>query len=386
MKNFFILLFLSIVLYLFSAISKIYYETKNYKKTFISDLSSLNNVLNKNYVGTIADSYHYIKNAYSVYKNLKPIDCFRPQAGYLFAPFMFIFKNYFPISVIIFNSVVFGILLAILFYVINPKHLFFNIILLILTFSFTFYYIPRIMLEPINAIFILISLLFFHFKKYNFSLIFLFLSSLIRPEFLIILIIFLIALRKWTLGSILSITSLTLIINLSRCEEQSNFFFWSIKGYYENIRNLDWQSAKIELSKRCQIVNNNCYKEVLIEEFKNNSGVIVLYAVKNFITNPIKLLFFPIDKYKKFLLIIYIFLSLVYSSILIYSFFKTKEKLIFISIVILLIVYDFCFILNPVDSSRFKLFVLPFEIYIILKTLSDNQFQLYNYFPFSRQK
>ncbi|MEO0152011.1 MAG: hypothetical protein ABIL52_08505 [candidate division WOR-3 bacterium] len=77
MKNFLILLSISLTLYLSSALFKLYYESKVYNKTFIADISSKEKLLSKDYVGAMFDSYLYIKNAYEIYKSFKPENCFR---------------------------------------------------------------------------------------------------------------------------------------------------------------------------------------------------------------------------------------------------------------------------------------------------------------------
>ncbi len=387
MKNFLILTLTSIALYSFAVLFKVHYESKVYNKTFIADLSNTYNLLRQNYIGTTSDSYGYIKNAYSIYKTLKPSDCFRPQAGYIFAPFIFIFREYFPLAIIVFNSIIFSILISTFFYILNPKKLFLNLLLLFIVFSFTFYYIPRIMLDPIISIFILISLIFLTSKRENLSTFFIFLSSIIRPEFNIILVLFVLFKRLYLLGSIFIIFNFFIFLINSKCKEQSNFFFWSAKGYYENIKKMDWGTAKSEIFKLCDEVDVKCYQKALIDELKKNYKEMIPYAIKNLITNPINLLFFPIDKYQNRLKIIYIFICLLYSTLLIISIINQRnEKLILYSLIAIIAIYDFYYILNPIDGSRSKLYTLPFELYLITKTLSDNQFQSYNYFPFFLQK
>jgi hypothetical protein len=69
----FVLLFLPLTLFTSSTIFKIYYESKKYHKSYIADLRTMENFLSKDYVGTNNNSYHYLKNAYSIYLTLKPM-------------------------------------------------------------------------------------------------------------------------------------------------------------------------------------------------------------------------------------------------------------------------------------------------------------------------
>jgi len=374
LRNFSLLFLISFILYTSSAIFKIYYEVKNFKKEFIADISNLDNLLNKNYVGTIADSYGYIKNAYGVYKKFKPIDCFRAQIGYVFAPFIFIFKNYFIVSIIFFNSLLFSFLISTFLHILEPKNLIKNLILLFFVFLFTFYYIPRIMLDPIIINLFILALIFFLIKRYNLTLFSLFIASIIRPEALVLLIIFIIFLRKFLTGLIFLIFITILYYNLSKCPgDQTNFLYWSIRGYYENVKNKDWQSAKIELKERCLNVDDNCYKKVLIEEFNSNKITFITYAIKNAILNPIKLLFFPVDKYKGKLKLVYIIISLIYSAIFIYALIHLDKNYLIVlySLSLIVMIYILYFILSDIDASRFKLYTLPFEIFIISKGFTN---------------
>ncbi|MEO0143698.1 MAG: hypothetical protein ABIL45_02050 [candidate division WOR-3 bacterium] len=376
MKNFLILLSISLTLYLSSALFKLYYESKVYNKTFIADISSKEKLLSKDYVGAMFDSYLYIKNAYEIYKSSKPENCFRPQVAYFFAIFMFIFNKYFPLAIILLNSLLFAILLAILLNLLNPNKLITNIIILLLIFPFTFYYIPRILLEPFITNFTLTSLIFLALRRKNFALFFIFLASILRPEFILLVILYGIFLKSYLLS--IALTTINLIPNLilSKCRDQTNFLNWSIVGYYEKVKNKSWEEAKKELLSKCKNLNNDCYLSFFIEEFKQNPNQIISLIAKNTILNPIKFLFFPIN-YKegkrKVLNGFYFVISIIYSIILIISIIKQKnEKLVIYSLLTIVLFYSLFFSINPEGfTSRFKILLIPFETYLIAKTFSN---------------
>ncbi|MEO0152012.1 MAG: hypothetical protein ABIL52_08510 [candidate division WOR-3 bacterium] len=396
MKNFLILLSISLTLYLSAALFKIYYESKVYNKTFIADLSSEEKLIGHEYekevkyVGTIGDSYSYIKRGYWIYKEFKLLDYNRPQIAFLFAIFMFIFNKYFLLAMLLFNTILFSVSLTILLNLLNPNKLLFNLILLLFTFAFTFYFVPLLMPDPIIASIILISLIFLKLNRKKLTLISLFIASILRPEFVLIILLFGIFLKSLPLSLLLSIITLTPQIILNKYLDQSRFYSWSLKGYYIHIKNMKIQDANKhmeEIWNNCESLNkDDCYKRLLIKAIKEDYDKVIPFAIKNAILNPIKLLFFPIDRYssgkQKILYPFYIVLSILYSIMLIISILKQKnEKLILYSIITLSIIISSIFILNPTTTgypgfaSRFKIFLIPFEIYLIAKTFATTEFK-----------
>ncbi|MEO0153577.1 MAG: hypothetical protein ABIL24_07765 [candidate division WOR-3 bacterium] len=228
------------------------------------------------------------------------------------------------------------------------------------------------MLDPFVANFVLISIILFSLKKNTLSLIPLFLASILRPEFLIILILFGIFLKAFKPTFFLSLPLIAFQIILNKCIDQSNFWWWSTIMYYQQIKKENRENTYTDIIRRCEKLNSECYKKILLEETKTNYKKILPFAIKNFILNPIKLLFFPIEKYKGKLFILFAFITLAYAILLIISITRQRnEKLILFSLLILVLLYNFYFILdNTTWVSRYKLLIIPFEVYLIAKTSS----------------
>ncbi len=152
------------------------------------------------------------------------------------------------------------------------------------------------MLEPISANFIILCLIFLITKRYKLSLFFIFLTSILRPEFLFVLIFLIFHFRTYLIGLIFSslVFSIQLFIFIRCKTDQSNFIKWQARGYYEHIKHMDWQRAKEDMAKR------GGFLKVLAEDYKENPGQVLSYTFKNIITNPIKLLLFPIVDYKRY--------------------------------------------------------------------------------------
>ncbi len=301
------------------------------------------------------------------------------QVIYLLHSYSFL-ENIFPLAIILFNSILFAVLISILLYLLNPKKILVNLIIIILSFNFTYFFVPRIMLDVFASSFLILGLIFFLMRNYKLCLLSIFFSSISRPEFIIILIIFSIFLNKneKIFGFVLS--------GIIKCQEQTSFFYWSIRRYYQEVYRMNLMEIKMALSERCGVINNKCYINVLIDEIKNHPEKVILHAMKNLITNPLKFLFFPIGKYKKFWLsyTLIIIISIIYSVILILSIIEQRnEKIILYSLFSIVLFYSIFYVFDGSSAiaSRFKLHLIPLELYLITKTLSDNQFQLYNYFP-----
>ncbi|MFZ8847442.1 MAG: hypothetical protein ACO2O6_09685 [Candidatus Hydrothermia bacterium] len=369
MKNYVILITL-LILYISSATFKVFYESKKFNKEYIANLSSMESFLSKSYVGTIADSYHYLKQAYSVYKTFKPYDCFRPITGYLFAPFLFVFKEYSILAILFFNATAFSIVLYLFLNAFNTS---FKLKLFVITFVFlmTFYFVPRIMLEPYTMILTLLAILFYRNNKFFLSLILLFFASLIRNEFILVFIVFLFFILLKSKKILFVSTPLLIILLitnaiLSGCEDQSNFYWWAIKNYYENVKHIEYEKAKQLWKEKCEILDDKCYKNILKSLFYEERDIAIKEAIKNIILNPIKLLIFPLDKYKWNF--VYIIVNIIWFVLVIFSIIKSfeKQKVFIISLFLLVILYSLYAVFGGLDASRFKLYILPFEMAIIL--------------------
>ena len=383
-----LIFFLLIFLYFSSAIFKVVYESKKYKKEYIADLSSEERFLSKNYVGAGRDTYHYLKQAYSVYKTLKPFRRLKTFSGYLFAPFLFIFKNYSILAIIFFNVIAFSI---VFFIFLNSFNVDFKIKLLLIFFVFlmTFYYIPRIMLEAYGLIFTLLAIIFFRNNRFFLSLILLFLVSLIRSEFFLVFTTFLIFTFYKSKRSFLFSLPFGLIIIIINYayEDKSNFYYWAVLHYYglessEKLAELLKEQKKQEIIG-CKIIdkkiiNIDCYKNIFNSLFNEEREEFINKALKNILLNPFKILIFPIEKYRWN--VVYLILNLIWFALVLISILRVfkEEKVFVISLFLLVLCYALVFIFGGFDASRFKLYILPFELTIILSYLNKRGVTLFS--------
>ncbi|MCX7947841.1 MAG: hypothetical protein N2504_04565, partial [candidate division WOR-3 bacterium] len=161
------------------------------KRPRTADISSIESLLKTDVVGSTYDTKAYFLASYTVFKNFIPVInyqekeyfvCFRLTSSLLFAPLMLLFREYFPI---------FGILIFSILTYISGAYLLRSIglnfipsaILLLLVFVFTFYYAPRLLLEPPTFSLLAISLALYIKGRILPSAIALLFASLIRPEF-----------------------------------------------------------------------------------------------------------------------------------------------------------------------------------------------------------
>jgi hypothetical protein len=186
---------------------------------------------------------------------------------------------------------------------------------------------------------------------------------------------------------------------LNKCTDQSNFYYWALAHYYVHKNHLTFEKSKEIIINMCKTKNFSgffncmscykCFKENLINEIKSDPKISLKIAFKNFIYNMMRILILPTGKYKgkfkNYLILFFSIIHLIWFFLFLISIPKS-DKFIILLFLSLVILYNLYFIFGGFEFYRFKIMILPFEIYFVLKTLSDNQFQLYKCFPFFHQK
>jgi hypothetical protein len=352
--------------------------------------------LSKDYVGTNTDSYHYLKNAYSIYLTLKPYDSFRWLSGYLFALFIFIFGKYCILAIIIFQAISFSIALSILLLAIKTD---FKIKLFIIlwTFLIGFYTIPRILLETPTMVLILLALTFYHKNRFSAFSFFLFLASSLRFEFTLILIIssviiFMREKRIFVLPLFLSFLSIVIFFYLHALKPSDYKGFyggWLIGTFYRNVKGYWSEELKGRIFQQCENKGYECFIEHLFSEISKNKTKTFEVVIKNLFLNPLRATIFrtPVfdfeSSYMKALFIVFYiistlanFLVAVFVIISIVKFWNI-HKAIIISYFLLIIIETFYYIFGDF-VLRATLYNLPFEIYLILVKFSNKNNIYYN--------
>ncbi len=366
-----------------------------------ADSSDLYKILKTPLVGSLSDTYSYMLSAYGYYKNFIPIVevegkryfvSFRFLSSWVFVPFMWIFKDYFPLAYILFFTFSAMLLLALLLERLGLKP-YVSIALLILVSFITFYHLPRLMLEGPTLTLLLLFLILFFKGKIGLSLIPLTLASFIRGEISILSLIFGVYAIAKTRRFFFLISFIPIIINILvniYFGDQSNFYFWAYKAYLENYKKAEYSDEIVqkcvheklgftpsEILQRTHPylkVKTDCWKEVLKEEFELSS---LVFALKQMILNSANLLFYLPSRFltflpKPFIVFYLLYTSLTILSLLFYIF--RGSKLILLFYFSLILIYS---IYNPFglfDHSRFKLLLVPFEIVFIASLLSRYRF------------
>jgi hypothetical protein len=353
----------------------------------------MENFLSKDYVGANTDSYHYLKNAYSIYLTLKPYDSFRWLSGYLFATFIFIFGKYCILAIIIFQAISFSIALSILLLAIKTD---FKIKLFIIlwTFLIGFHAIPRILLEAPTMVLILLALTFYHKNRFSAFSFFLFLASSLRFEFTLILIIssviiFMREKRIFVLPLFLSFLSIVIFfyLHVFKSSDYKGFYGgWLIKTFHRNVKGYWSEELEGKIFQQCE---NKGYIEHLFSEISKNKIKTFEVVVKNLFLNPLRATIFRTrifdfeSSYMKALFIVFYiistlanFLVAVFVIISIVKFWNI-HKAIIISYFLLIITETFTYIFGNFES-RVTLYNLPFEIYLILVEFSNKNNIYYN--------
>jgi len=117
------------------------------------------------FVGKSSDTFlYYLPPAYAILKYGEPIRvvgdtvlhlCYRVIQSYVFIPFMAAFGEHFPLYYILFFSLLFANLLALLLWELNPGRYRLNVALALLILPVVFYYLPFLMLEAPTSSFLM---------------------------------------------------------------------------------------------------------------------------------------------------------------------------------------------------------------------------------------
>ncbi|MEO0138342.1 MAG: hypothetical protein ABIL16_00545 [candidate division WOR-3 bacterium] len=382
---------------------KVYKETKMGRSVY-APLSDLKTLLNTPIVGTIEDSYSYLLSAYGYYKNFVPVIdwerdryfvSFRFLSSIVFVPFMWIFKGYFPIAYILFFSLAVMLSYAHLLQTLKIHPIISTITLVALS-PLTFYHIPRLMLEPPAVLFLIWFLISFLKRRYILSFVFLFIAGIIRAEISVLCLIFGIYAFAKTRKLSFSLSVIPVILQVSInyfLGDQSNFYFWTYRGYLENFKYNEYSSDNVKacINKKLGFVpekpmiythpylrvSTECWKEVVSSEmdFKKGFG----YAFKQILKNAFDVVFFPVSKFSSFfkwpILSFYLFYGiLVFISV--FGFWFWGSRLLIVFYAILITIYSLYNPFGLFDSSRFKQMLIPFEVVFISSLLSIHRFQV----------
>jgi hypothetical protein len=211
----------------------------------------------KGVVGMGNDTYSYLIPAYGYYKNLLPVvevdgeryfASYRFLSSWVFVPFMWLFKGFFPLAYIIFFAFAIMLLFVFLLEKLGVKTQIIFLMLFLIS-PIVFYHIPRLMLEGPTVVLILLFLILFFKGRFGLSLLPLSIAGLIRGEMAVICLIFgiyaLLKTRKTVLLFSFLPISVQTFANL-HLGDQSNFYFWVYRGYLENLKGVKYSSDKVE--------------------------------------------------------------------------------------------------------------------------------------------
>ncbi len=275
-----------------------------YGKTFVADMSSLENLLNTDLIGSIADTYTYLVPAYSIYKEHLPVIrrngktywvCMRTLSSLPFIPFLFVFGKYFPLGYIFFFST--SVPISLVFLLQKLKLTSTQALVLMLFVSpLIFYHIPRLMLEAPVVLLISGFVASLSTKRYGMAGMFMLLAGVIRGEFAILSLfyaVYMVIIRRYTWAFALALPFLLQIGMNTLCGDQSNFYFWTYRAYVENVEGGKYSSDKIRDCMERQVgyfpekhlivaypfskVNTLCWEKIIHKEidFTANLGVMV---------------------------------------------------------------------------------------------------------------
>ncbi|MEO0224057.1 MAG: hypothetical protein ABIL76_03060, partial [candidate division WOR-3 bacterium] len=104
-------------------------------------------------------------------------------------------------------------------------------------------------------------------------------------------------------------------------------------------------------------------------EIKSDLKFSLILALKNFTSNVIKILILPIEnykgKFKKFLLLFFLIIHLIWFIIFFESLLRS-DKFVIVLFMGFVISYSLYFVFGGFGDERFKTMILPFEIYIVV--------------------
>jgi len=352
----------------------------------------------KGVVGMGNDTYSYLIPAYGYYKNLLPVvevdgeryfASYRFLSSWVFVPFMWLFKGYFPLAYIIFFA--FAVMLGLAYLMeglrVKPQ---ISILILLITFPFLYYHIPRLLLEGPTMFLLILFLRLFVGKKYSLALLPLIFASLIRGEISVICALYGLYLILKTKNLIYSVSAIPITayaITSQYLGDQSSFYFWTYKVYVTKVLGKDFRMDEIhncaseKLGFYPQKVSDNyhpygfvhpyykvysqCFKERVVEINLVKEGKLVLYnVVKNFFN----LIFLPTGKFTLLLKSPYLWFFVVYGIFVvggIFWFLRFNSPLIPLLYLILIAIYSIYNPFGSIHSDRFKVVLIPFEVFFL---------------------
>jgi hypothetical protein len=375
---------------------KLYREFPMGKKIY-ADLSSLNRLLETPLVGSTDDSYYYFISAYAYYKNFLPVlemdggkyfVSFRFLSSWVFVPFMWLFKDHFPLAYIIFFTFAVMLLFVFLLEKLGVKTLIIFLMLFLIS-PIVFYHIPRLMLEGPTVVLILLFLILFFKGRFGLSLLPLSIAGLIRGEMAVICLIFGIYALLKTRKNVFVLSFLPILVQTFAnlyFGDQSNFYFWAYRGYLENLKGVKYSSEKVEKCVQERLgfvppkvlqathpylrVKTDCVRDVLKAEIKPQD---LNFALRQITLNFLSLIFYIPTRLLAFLpkpfIVFYVLYSLVVIASLIFYLFKGSRLPIFLYFS-LIIIYSLYNPFGLFDFSRFKVMLVPFETVLIASLLS----------------
>jgi len=236
------------------------YEDMSKGRGIYLELQDLNGTIkqlkNKGVVGISKDTYAYLIPAYGYYKNLLPVvevdgkryfASYRFLSSWVFVPFMWLFKGYFPLAYIIFFAFAFMLGLVYLMEGLRVKPQISTLVLLI-TFPFLYYHIPRLLLEGPTMFLLILFLRLFLDKKYSLALLPLIFASLIRGEISVICALYGLYLILKTKNLIYSVSAIPITAHAITSQylgDQSFFYFWTYRNYVMNVLGKDFRMDEI---------------------------------------------------------------------------------------------------------------------------------------------
>ncbi len=368
---------------------KILWESR-YERTFMANLDSLESLMNTEMVGSTADTYTYLIGAYGYYKNFLPLIrkdkenlwiCIRPASSLVFAIFMYIFGRFFPLAYIFFFPIMIMLTYAYITKLLRIDT-WLSILLLLLITPLTFYHIPRLTMEPVAVLFVLMFIINVFKGKYFLAGLFLFIAGFLRGEFSVLSLLYgayLIYRFKKFSPSLFFVPFIFQTSLSITCGDQSNFYFWTYRAFVENVKGERYSSEKIKdcierrlgyfPSKTLLVaypyskINTDCWKEIVFKEvdFVKYKGFILSQILRN----AFDVVIFPVSKFSRFfkgpLLIYYALYGLL---VIISVFFALRyiPNVLIVLYVVLVLIYSLYNPFGLFDSSRFKQNLIPFEI------------------------
>jgi hypothetical protein len=313
---------------------------------------------------------------------------FRFLSSWVFVPFMWLFKDHFPLAYIIFFTFAVMLLFVFLLEKLGVKTQIIFLMLFLIS-PIVFYHIPRLMLEGPTVVLILLFLILFFKGRFGLSLLPLSIAGLIRGEMAVICLIFGIYALLKTRKNVFLLSSLPILVQTFAnlyFGDQSNFYFWAYRGYLENLKGVKYSSEKVEKCVQERLgfvppkvlqathpylrVKTDCVRDVLKAEIKPQD---LNFALRQITLNFLSLIFYIPTRLLAFLpkpfIVFYVLYSLVVIASLIFYLFKGSRLPIFLYFS-LIIIYSLYNPFGLFDFSRFKVMLVPFETVFIASLLS----------------